>query len=279
MSQLGNEPNEMEDDAKSSHSTYSAQSAPNPHHKKERIKGKKHLKVREDHTNETETHSNDNVTDLTLTDSVSYDETIARDKKVKKKKFKTAEGAYSQLSKQERREFRMAFRLFDKDDDGQISVYELKKVFDGLNYHFTETQLINMLKSIDDNGDGKVDIDEFVCVMKGSAYSETSNTRPYVDELREAFEVFDKDGDGQIQPQELAAIMKALGENLNEQDILTMIQEADADGDGNIDFEEFKKLMEGDTILGWDHLNANSGSSNSKSLEDAKLQNENNNSH
>eukprot|EP00483_Globobulimina_turgida_P009798 UN09817 len=173
----------------------------------------------------------------------------------------------------------MAFRLFDKDDDGQISVYELKKVFDGLNYHFTETQLVNMLKSIDDNGDGKVDIDEFVCVMKGSVYSETSNTRAYVDELREAFEVFDKDGDGQITPQELAAIMKALGESLNEQDILTMIQEADADGDGNIDFEEFKKLMEEDTILGWDQLNANSGSSNSKSVEDAKLQNNNNNSH
>merc|ERR1719420_1125690 len=105
-----------------------------------------------------------------------------------------------------------------------------------------------MLKSIDDNGDGKVDIDEFVAVMKGSVYA--SNTRTYLEELREAFEVFDKDGDGQITPQELAAIMRALGENLNENDILTMIQEADADGDGNIDFEEFKKLMAEDAILG-----------------------------
>eukprot|EP01084_Bolivina_argentea_P273948 466780_1 len=74
--------------------------------------------------------------------------------------------------------------------------------------------------------------------------------------------------------------MKALGENLNEQDIFTMIQEADADGDGNIDFEEFKKLMEQDTILGWDTLDpttlksANSGSSNSNSKsEDSKEQN------
>ena len=94
-----------------------------------------------------------------------------------------------------------------------------------------------MLKAIDDNGDGKVDIDEFVCVMKGAAYSDLSNNRPYVEELREAFEVFDKDGDGHISPQELASIMQALGENLNEKDILVMIQEADDDGDGNIDFE------------------------------------------
>merc|ERR1719192_2469207 len=89
--------------------------------------------------------------------------------------------------------------------------------------------------------------------MKGSAYSDPSNIRTYVEELREAFEVFDKDGDGQITPQELAAIMRALGENLNEDDILTMIQEADADGDGNIDFEEFKKLMAEDTILGFNN--------------------------
>ena len=44
-------------------------------------------------------------------------------------------------------------------------------------------------------------------------------------------------GDGQITPQELAAVMKALGESLTEQDIMVMIQEADADGDGNIDFD------------------------------------------
>ena len=44
-------------------------------------------------------------------------------------------------------------------------------------------------------------------------------------------------GDGQITPQELAAVMKALGESLSEQDIMVMIQEADADGDGNIDFD------------------------------------------
>merc|ERR1712087_1018687 len=180
------------------------------------------------------------------------------------RKVVPAQGAYSQLSKQERREFRTAFRLFDKDDDGQISVKELQTVFEGLNYHFTESQLVTMLKSIDDNGDGKVDIDEFVAVMKGSAYSEPSNTRTYVEELREAFEVFDKDGDGQITPQELAAIMRALGENLNEDDILTMIQEADADGDGNIDFEEFKKLMAEDAILGFgDGASSQSGSNDS----------------
>ena len=44
-------------------------------------------------------------------------------------------------------------------------------------------------------------------------------------------------GDGQITPQELAAVMRALGEEITEKDIMVMIQEADKDGDGNIDFE------------------------------------------
>ena len=187
-----------DDDNKSVNSEYSASSAPqNRKMRSAPQSGNKHLNVVDlgkplpssgDESNiESQIDNSDNV-------SVnSYASDNSRRTR-RKKKAPLAEGAYSKLSKQERREFRTAFRLFDKDDDGQISVQELKQVFEGLNFHFTEMQLVNMLKSIDDNGDGRVDIDEFVCVMKGSAYSDPSNSRTYVEELKEAFEVFDKDG-------------------------------------------------------------------------------------
>ena len=54
-------------------------------------------------------------------------------------------------------------------------------------------------------------------------------------ELKAAFEVFDKDGNGTISAEELRTLMKSIGEDLTDQDIDEMVKEADKDGDGNID--------------------------------------------
>ena len=140
------------------------------------------------------------------------------------------------LTRKDRREFREAFQLFDKDDDGTITIAELQEVFTGLNFHFTDSQLTQMINTIDDNGDGKIDLEEFILMMRGDIYNDPSNSKTYREELRDAFDVFDKDGNGSITVQELQSTMAALGENLTQDDIFAMIGEVDADGDGNIDF-------------------------------------------
>lgn len=64
------------------------------------------------------------------------------------------------------------------------------------------------------------------------------------EELREAFKVFDKDGNGVISAQELKSVMANLGETPSDEEITEMIKEADTDGDGQINFKEFLKLMQ-----------------------------------
>lgn len=54
-------------------------------------------------------------------------------------------------------------------------------------------------------------------------------------ELREAFNIFDRDGSGTINADELRQVMKALGEDLSDAEIDEMIKEADKNGDGSID--------------------------------------------
>lgn len=52
----------------------------------------------------------------------------------------------------------------------------------------------------------------------------------FVVEFKEAFSLFDKDGDGTITTKELGTVMRSLGQNPTEAELQDMINEVDADG-------------------------------------------------
>ena len=54
---------------------------------------------------------------------------------------------------------------------------------------------------------------------------------------------FDRDGNGFISAAELRHVMTNLGEKLTDEEVDEMIREADVDGDGQINYEEFVKMM------------------------------------
>ena len=64
-----------------------------------------------------------------------------------------------------------------------------------------------------------------------------------VEEMIETFKVFDRDGNGLISAAELRHVMTNLGEKLTDEEVDEMIREADIDGDGQINYEEFVMLM------------------------------------
>ncbi|XP_076110387.1 neo-calmodulin-like isoform X1 [Mytilus galloprovincialis] len=67
--------------------------------------------------------------------------------------------------------------------------------------------------------------------------------RKTLPELREAFRLFDKDGDGSISTDELGTVMRNLGQFPSSDEISQMIKEIDIDGDGTFSFEEFVQVM------------------------------------
>lgn len=87
-----------------------------------------------------------------------------------------------------------------------------------------------------------------MCIMFVGAYINDSIHRKMADtdteeEIREAFKVFDKDGNGFISAAELRHVMTNLGEKLTDEEVDEMIREADVDGDGQVNYDEFVKMM------------------------------------
>jgi Ca2+-binding EF-hand superfamily protein len=104
----------------------------------------------------------------------------------------------------------------------------------------SEGDLIEMIRTVDGNGNNEIDFDEFLKLMKMRI-----GERDPDQELKDAFAVFDTDQSGSIDRKELKRLMKKLGQKLSEQELDAMMDEVDTNGDGEISFEEFKALMQG----------------------------------
>ena len=135
-------------------------------------------------------------------------------------------------------EFKEAFALFDKDGDGTITTKELGTVMRSLGQNPTEAELQDMINEVDADGNGTIDFPEFLNLMARKMKDTDSE-----EELQEAFKVFDKDGNGTISAAELRHVMTNLGEKLTDEEVDEMIREADVDGDGEVNYEEFVKMM------------------------------------
>ncbi|XWS13737.1 hypothetical protein CRYUN_Cryun36dG0063700 [Craigia yunnanensis] len=142
------------------------------------------------------------------------------------------------LSEEQVVDFKEAFCLFDKDGDGCITVEELATVIRSLDQNPTEEELRDMISEVDADGNGAIEFAEFLNLM-ANKMKETDAE----DELKEAFKVFDKDQNGYISANELRHVMINLGEKLSDEEVEQMIKEADLDGDGQVNYEEFVKMM------------------------------------
>ncbi|XP_021742992.1 probable calcium-binding protein CML25 [Chenopodium quinoa] len=135
-------------------------------------------------------------------------------------------------------ELEHVFKKFDVNGDGKISSSELGSIMGSLGQQVTEEDLQTMIKEVDADGDGFIDFNEFVTLnTKGIDSDEV------LFNLKEAFSIYDADGNGKITVEELQMVMKSLGDDFSLSECKRMINGVDKDGDGTINFEEFKDMM------------------------------------
>ena len=144
--------------------------------------------------------------------------------------------------KDELDELRKIFFAFDKNGDGKLSKEEFVKGLSNYNTNLTlilksDNSIEGLLKNIDSDNNGYIGFEEFLIASINKEKILTEKN------LKLAFDVFDRDKSGGISQNELKYI---LGEdNVNAKDNLwqKMIQQIDLNQDGQISYEEFRKMM------------------------------------
>ena len=134
-------------------------------------------------------------------------------------------------------ELREIFRSFDRNNDGSLTQLELGSLLRSLGLKPSPEQLETLIQNTDKNSNGLIEFSEFITLVAPDLLPAKS---PYTeDQLRQLFRLFDRDGNGFITAAELAHSMAKLGHALTAEELTGMIKEADLDGDGTINFEEF----------------------------------------
>ena len=138
----------------------------------------------------------------------------------------------SRLSEDEIKKIKEVFQSIDADNDGKLSLEEMKKALSSgeIKYDFNE----EIFKQIDTDNSGNIEYTEFIsaCIEKNIYLNE--------EKLKEAFKLFDADGSGKISR---AEIEKILHSSKNSKEVDSIMSKHDTNKDGEIDFQEFLSMM------------------------------------
>mmetsp|Transcript_4974 Transcript_4974/g.14737 ORF Transcript_4974/g.14737 Transcript_4974/m.14737 type:complete len:190 (-) Transcript_4974:107-676(-) len=142
------------------------------------------------------------------------------------------------LSEEEIEEIREAFNLFDTEGKGIIDIKELKAAFRALGFQVKKAEIRRMMQDVDKESSATVPFDDFV--EMATPKMQSRDTR---EEIMKVFALFDDDQTGAISFRNLKRVANELGESLTDEELQEMIDEADRDGDGMINEDEFFRVM------------------------------------
>ncbi|KQK02910.1 hypothetical protein BRADI_2g04390v3 [Brachypodium distachyon] len=156
---------------------------------------------------------------------------------------------------------RRVFDMFDRNGDGEITVDELAQALDALGLEADRAGLAATVGAHVPEGASGLRFEDFEGLHRAlgdalfGALADDGEDggeggADGEEEMREAFKVFDVDGDGFISAVELQEVLKKLGmpEASSMATVREMICNVDRDSDGRVDFGEFKIMMQGITI-------------------------------
>lgn len=174
-----------------------------------------------------------------------------------------AQETLAALSEEQREEVNEAFSLFDLDKDGHIDYHETKVAFKALGFELQKAEVLNILQT------SGIPANTLASKAPASSLQQQQATftgpsrlllpfaafqhlaaqrivaRDPREEILRAFELFDSNSTGLITLNDLRRVAQELGEGLQEEELVAMIEEFDVRGQGGIGREEFVGICMG----------------------------------
>ena len=130
------------------------------------------------------------------------------------------------------------FDFYDKNRDGVLSQSEIASVIRALGANPSEAEIRELVRKYDSSGRDSLGFADFMQI-----YREAMATPISKRELMTYFKFFDKDGSGRIDRDEFKNTMTTLGERMTEDEVNMILEDADMNGNGDLDLEAFTSML------------------------------------
>ena len=123
-------------------------------------------------------------------------------------------------------------------EKGKVQFTNLFDLMNESGAECTEAELQDLVNDEEIDEKGRIDCETFIKIVDKQLKSTDSE-----EELREVFNIFDKDGSKLLNSKKLLDVFKKIDENIKEEEVLQMMKECDIDGDGYLNFKEFCRMV------------------------------------
>jgi len=134
------------------------------------------------------------------------------------------------------------FDLFDSKKQEFLSADDLDEILRAMGFRPSKEELMDILAEIDEDGSGEIEFGEF-CQLCAKFLVEDPDIETMKRELKDAFRIYDKAGEGFITMDTLRGLISELLAPLTDDELDGIIEELDEDGSGTMDFDEFCEMM------------------------------------
>merc|ERR1712111_220301 len=137
---------------------------------------------------------------------------------------------------------KVCFDLFDTKKQDFLSGDDLGGIMRAMGFRPTEEELADLLAEVDEDGSGEIEFAEF-CQLCATFLVEDPPLEEMKKELKDAFRIYDTEGQGFITNDTLREIITELLAPLTDEELDGIVEELDEDGSGSMDFDEFCEMM------------------------------------
>ena len=139
------------------------------------------------------------------------------------------------LQEERRKLMKEVLDLYDPDNEGYVKSRDIAKILRAMGRTLEDDDEQNFLQAADPENTGKISKDNFLDTVEAMF----SLAKEEVNELLDAFKVFDLKNTGKISVKNFRKVLTEIGQDFKDEEVDEILKYIDVDRDGNINIKDF----------------------------------------